>query len=447
MSTQTIRDSKGFPIITSRSGVLLTTNIAKSQKPITPEQSAENIDKMAAIGVDIAPWGTNNQWPQEARLKINKSTVLKPGLRYKADVIAGQGIFPVFVTGFDANQNEIYKTVNDPEVTNFLQSRMVRRYVQNASRDVLKFGLAFPELLPDTDGKKIVGIDVKNAMFCRWQMMDKEGNIPNMLYCGLWPDAKEENTTFIPVLNNYDPLLHLQTLRDTNKLKKSLIYPLRDEFDNQEYYPLPDWFTTEESGWLEIARQIPDFIRNMYKNPASFKYHIKVPYWYWEERFPESNYASRDEMYIAIDAAIDAFIESVSDTANANKAILTHTRQGSDGKMEGVEITEFSARWSNEQLMTSAIANSEILAALGINPAVRGLMPGSSIYAGNSGGSNIREAHLIDCSLAYGYRSTILDPLEAILQFNGFDPSIQLRFRNVFLTTLDTGGGTGKTIS
>ena len=99
-----------------------------------------------------------------------------------------------------------------------------------------------------------------------------------------------------------------------------------------------------------------------------------------------------------------------------------------------------------DKLVTSAAANSEILFSLMINPNVLGAgMPGGT-YAGNQGGSNIREAFLVNIANAWLDRQNILDPIEAILEFNGVK-DVQLRFRNTILTTLDSGAGTTKNLS
>ncbi|MEG2278080.1 MAG: hypothetical protein RSC80_09685, partial [Odoribacter sp.] len=72
-------------------------------------------------------------------------------------------------------------------------------------------------------------------------------------------------------------------------------------------------------------------------------------------------------------------------------------------------------------------------------------MPGGT-YAGNQGGSNIREAFLVNIAMAWLDRQNLLDPIEAMLAFNGIE-DVQLRFRNTILTTLDSGAGTTKNMA
>jgi hypothetical protein len=72
-------------------------------------------------------------------------------------------------------------------------------------------------------------------------------------------------------------------------------------------------------------------------------------------------------------------------------------------------------------------------------------LPGAGPYAGKTGGSDIRESFLVNVALAWLDRQNILDPIEALIAFNGAK-DVELRFRNTVLTTLDTGSGT-KTVS
>ena len=84
-----------------------------------------------------------------------------------------------------------------------------------------------------------------------------------------------------------------------------------------------------------------------------------------------------------------------------------------------------------------------------VNPNVLGAgMPGGA-YAGNQGGSNIREAFLVNIANAWIDRQCFLDPIALALDLNGMTAGarVKIRFRNTVLTTLDTGAGTQKTLS
>jgi hypothetical protein len=134
--------------------------------------------------------------------------------------------------------------------------------------------------------------------------------------------------------------------------------------------------------------------------------------------------------------------------ANANKAIFSMYEINAQGKPEEQWIIEplDNKYKEGDKLVTSAAANSEILFSLMLNPNVMGAgMPGGT-YAGNQGGSNIREAFLVNIANAWIDRQTILDPIELMLSYNGIK-DIELRFRSTILTTLDTGAGTTKKLS
>jgi hypothetical protein len=102
---------------------------------------------------------------------------------------------------------------------------------------------------------------------------------------------------------------------------------------------------------------------------------------------------------------------------------------------------------SDSQVIESAVADSNILFSINVNPTVMGAgLPGAGPYAGKTGGSDIRESFLVNVALAWLDRQNILDPLETMLAYNGVK-GVELRFRNTVLTTLDAGKGTQKIVS
>ena len=447
MAATVIYNDQGVPLMAYGKNYFASTAGIPEKTKYT--EQIQDVDNTVTIGEHVCcSWASGNNFPQEASKVISRTGFLNTGLKFIHKVVLGQGIFPCRVSGYDEKGNEKLEVVNHPEIINLMQSRMIRRYLANSYRDILKFGISFPQLIPNQDGSKIVGINTINALHSRLTKPEN-GQIKHCIVSGEWPDVNSRNMEVYPVLDNYDPLADLEILRYEGKLKgKSFIYPLRDEWDNDDIYPLPSWWSAKLAGWIDVANKIPAFLAKAYENQITWMWHVKIPYAYWDKRFPVADYPDKSIRQQKIQEEMDLIEESLTDSANANKAIFTHYTIGTNGKPEEQWIIEplDNKYKADDKLLTSAAANSEILFSLMVNPNVLGAgMPGGT-YAGNQGGSNIREAFLVNVAMAWLDRQNILDPIETMLQFNGIK-DIQLRFRNTILTTLDTGSGTQKVIS
>jgi hypothetical protein len=415
-------------------------------KPFKPIEELDNTETFESY--TLSPWGMANDFPVKALDIIARTGVLNTGLKFIRNFTLGQGIFPTRVTGYNDSGDEILQIVNDPKITSFLEGRIVRRYMANAFRDYFKLGIAFAELIPNPDGSAMAGISTINGQHCRLTQAEN-GVIKNCIVHGNWPDPPVDPFKVIPVLDNYDPLADLVNRRISGKTAgKSFVYLIRDEWGNEDYYPLPAWYSAYRAGWIDIANQVPAFLKKAYANQITWLWHVKIPYAYWDKRYPKSIHKDEVARMAMIQKDMDEIEGSLTGTANANKAIFSHYAANASGKPEEMWMIEplDNKHKEGDKLVTSAAANSEILFSLMLNPNVLGAgMPGGT-YAGNQGGSNIREAFLVNIANAWLDRQNILDPIEAYLAFNGVK-DVQLRFRNTILTTLDTGTGTTKKLS
>lgn len=448
--SEVLFNKAGVPLIAYGTKHFVSTVGAPADvKPNTSKQTEVVEDKSSVDKVSVVNWGPNNDFPVTANTTIKSVGVLNTGLKYIRNFTMGQGIFPCTVTGYDDTGNEILEILDDEEIVKFCSSRMVRRYLEKTLRDYLKFGVGNVQLIPNEDGSKMVGINAINSMFVRYGEAEK-GVINKAIIAGKWPDnpGKGEYEE-IQVLDEYDPMADLLRLKLENKTaKKSFIFAVRDSWSNAEYYSEPIWLSAYLAGWIDIANSVPAFLKKAYQNQITWKWHIKIPYAYWDKKYPVADFATPAARLAAIEEAMDALEENLCGVQNADKPIFTFFEVGANGKAEEQwEITPLDNKYKEgDKLITSAAANSEILFSLMINPNVLGAgMPGGA-YAGNQGGSNIREAFLVNIANSWIDRQCILDPLEAFLEYNGV-PNVQLRFRSTILTTLDTGAGTSKTLS
>lgn len=447
-------NNKGVPLLFECSSVFGNTEGAPKDV-IQATDTSLNVEYTELGGMKIVSWGRKNDFPNAGDKVIYKTGVLNTGLKFIRNFTLGQGIYPCRVTGYDINGNEILEPVNDPHITKLLNSRMVRRYLEKSLRDYLKFGISFNQLIFSVAGDKIVGLNNINAYYAR--VSERKNNKEKCVISGKWPDTPADKADYdvYDILMEYDPDSDLVTRKGKkDKKDKSVIYVVRDSWSNKESYSQPIWMAAYTAGWIDIARNVPKFLNKVFQNMCSLKWHIQIPYTFWDKRFPESDYQGEENWVQKRQADIQTYMDSIernlTGIENADKPIFTHytMNEFGSGKIEEEwKITALDGKSSEkEKLVTSAAANSEILFCLMVNPNVLGAgMPGGA-YGNNQGGSNLREAFLVNIANAWVDRQNILDPLRTMLNYNGYE-DVELRFRNTVLTTLDNNKGTAKTLS
>lgn len=395
----------------------------------------------------VVAWGKGNRFPQMAAKMISETTVLNTGLRFLWKLILGQGVYACKVTGYDAKGNEELAPIDNKDIQSFLNGRMCRKYMEKVLRDYVKFGNGATQFVPDANGN-IMGLNPLNALWYRYTEADDNGN-REAIISGDWP-INRGNYNVLPVLNDYDPELMADSFKFTGSAKKGFVYSVKDSFSNEDCYGEPRWWPAFISGWIDIAHLVPKYLAKAYKNQTTWKWHVQIPYSYWDKKFPVKSFKNIEERKQAINSYMDSIESNLLGAENAEKPIFTnYTVNEMNGRVEEEwKITPLANKYdSNNNLVTSAGANAEILFSLAINPAIFGSMPGGS-YSQNLGGSNIREAFLVNIANAWIERQNILDPLNLFLKMKfNITEEVQLRFRNTILTTLDTGAGTQKTLS
>lgn len=398
---------------------------------------------------DCVSWGVNNDWPDIAVKQIRETTVLNTGLKFIRNFTMGQGIFPCKVRGYDDDGNELLDPVDDSKVKEFINSRSTRRMMEMLLRDYLKVGSGLVHFVPNQSGTEIVGLDVIGAQNFRHTVPDLGGNHSTVISPYFTAKGADKKFVTLPALNDFSAELQIDAYKLTKKYGKGFVMPVRDTWSNDTVYSEPVWLPAFISGWVEVAHLVPRFLRKAYENQITWKWHVQIPYSYWDKKYPEDEYKDPKARQNAIQKDMDMLERNLCGAENAEKPLFTHyTVNEMNGKVEEEwKITALDNKYKGgENLVTSAAANSEILFAIMVNPNVMGAgMPGGT-YAGNQGGSNIREAFLVNIANAWVDRQAILDPLMLFLRLNGLK-DIQLRFRNTVLTTLDKGAGTHKTLS
>lgn len=399
----------------------------------------------------VSPWFENNDYPEKLKEDLRKSPVLGSAIDYKIRLAMAKGLMAVKVTGYTKEGKEEFQLIDDPKLQNFLNGRMVRRYMFEAYQNLYQYGNAFPQLIFNSKKDKIAVIKNIDSPFCRFTVKNKEGDIEKCVISGLWPDTPQDKKDYeaIDVINlNGTP----DMIRARAKESGNFIYPINLNTSGNEYYQLPPWDTSRRSGHVDISTKIATYINKMFDNQMAIKYHINIPYAYWDYKYPKEQYTTEKKMKERkelIEKDLNTLEENLTSAANAKKAIISHFRLNAQGRPEEkweIDVIDDSYK-SDQYLPQAAASNAEILTSLNIHPAVKGLSLSAGPYANSDGGSNIREAFLVDNALAWLDRQEVLDPVELMVRYNfNLDEDVELRTREMVLTTLDEGSGS-KTVS
>jgi hypothetical protein len=441
-------NGKGVPIMrVTQRAIFSTVGSDGAAKPIKSITNTR-VTTFQYKNSDYVCWGENNRFPDDAELLIHRTGVLQTALNYKSRCCYGQGVIPVVLEGLDENLKDIYKPLNNIDLISFLNDYTFCNYHKDAFRDINKFGNCFPLLVPNDKGNKIVRIDAINARHCRLSV-DKTKLLVYGKFLEGNPSKDEKDCFVYDILDETDPQLTLEVLKESNKLSKPIAFPrIKNYLSNNDYYARTDWWAAYKSGWIDIAHQIPEFLKKAYENAITVMWHIKIPAKFYDDFFSEKDYQTTAERMTAINKWQDSYSDNLTGTENANKALFSSFKINESGRAEEqVVIERLDGKLNmDEKLSTSAAANSEILFSLMVNPSVLGAgMPGGP-YAGNAGsGSDIREGLMASLVLSYIEKQQVLEPVKLMFRFNGYN-NVSFKYKNIILTTLDKGKSTEEKI-
>jgi len=404
----------------------------RNEAPTTPAKKPES--------GDFVPWGDDNLFPQAVIKDIESNTVLPSTLEKKTSMMYGAGLMYGIVTGYNADGSEQFKRLSVPEIEAFVRGSRLNRYGFEAIQDLNIFANAFAELIVSKDRKTITGISIQEAAWCRYQK-PKKGVSPGIYINANWDNggkADDEYSTPVPLLDPYyDAVGALQARTDGFKY----IYPLFIPSSDKALYQLASWNALRRSGWLDVAKSIPEFKKALFKNQLSVKYLITIHSAYWEWKYGDWEGLSRDERVRLISEELTAFEATMSGTAGAAKTVMSTTILD---KLTNQQVQAFQIEAIDDKLKDglyvedSAEASSHIYTALGVAPSLMGVSPGKGMGAGAGGGSEPRVLFNNFVSTSRFWLDLVTEPLDLISAYNNWMAEGQLitwRFLNPYVMT------------
>lgn len=427
------------PIINTNATIAYFPSAAAVVRTSTPGAKPTTVEEKVNETGGVSPWGDDNLFPQNV-VKLAEKTFVPTVIEFKVRALVSRLIYGKV----DPDTGKFNRTSN-PEIDAWLRRTSIKRYLVEAALDYYWFGNFFPEIILNNDRSEITSISVQEASYCRWSIHNPKTGLSDWCYISAnWANGATATTADTAKVRAIDPYYDPEgSLRSGRDFK--YIYPVSFPSPGKSYYQLASWDSIRKNGWLELASLIPTWKKHLMKNQISIKYHIDIPEYYWRWKYKNWDQMNQAEQTNARTSEMTAFNDFLTGETSAGRSIMTTFKfdENRNVKYPGWTITPLDDKIADgKYIEDSQEASSHILFALGVDGTLIGNTPGKGMGAGS--GSDKRVAMNNQQLLSKLDEGYILDPLQFIAQYNGWDPGIEFRFEREMIATLDSGSQTQK---
>jgi hypothetical protein len=390
---------------------------------------------------EIVQWGADNLYPQNFyNKKFLKNGAAVGGINTLSSTTYGNGFGLYKKIKNSAGKVELQEELLEDylEIETFVLENNLDKYWAAKIKDLSLFEIAFTEHVISVNGEKIVRAIRHKAAHCRFAKMNEAGDIPLVVVNTDWATANENYSTPIPFFDK--DRMTAQEIKDICKEKGIYNFCTSSSyaFVDENYYPKAGWHAVDRNGWIEVANSVPEFKQAFFAQQAHIKFMIYVSDYYFEnfykEEWDDFDADKRQKMREELSAAID---EHLSGNKAGGRSLISPIFEENGKFVEGIKVVPIDDKLKDGSYLPDAsAANSEILFAIGVNPAIIGAgTPGASNLGGS--GSNIREAYTVLSASLVPKRIYVSDDWLFWRAFNNWDKSLIGMFSGVNLTTLD----------
>jgi hypothetical protein len=400
--------------------------------------------------LSVAPWGTENDLPQQIIQRADKSEVVSSNVLFNVEAGYGMGPKP-FRRIMENGRVAGYEEIREGPEADFFEDNDVGLYFLEQLFDMNMFWNSFPELI--LDGKtrsRVVSLQSKEAAFSRWTLVDSKGFVRHV-YSTKWPDATEKDVTVSESLNEFNPFLDIM-LRAKKVREPRFIYPVYMPSPGRPYYSNAPWWSIFNSGYYDHSVAVPALKNALLKNKLGVKFIIYISPEYFNEIFKNEgiDVHNREAVRERIAEEKKNFAEFLSSEVNTGKTLMTIKKilQSGTGAVidRYIEIVEVKNDFSGGELIPDMEeVNNIICYAMGVHPSLVGAVPGKN--KGGFSGSDKRELFLIKQALMKPVIDRILRPFGLIKRLNGWDKDTVILVPEYVFTTLDKNSTGKETVS
>ena len=430
MSNRDITIEDGFAILPGANsiGAIIVSNEIKKENDAKKDQPAlpQNINSLP-----YSVWGDDNQFPQQVLDDLAKNSVACQALEKRTRVHFGRGII-AYREVKDAMGITTREKVTDPAVVDFFRINRINYEWPRFIHSLEVFYNGWLEMITNKGKDYINRVFVKDPAYCRVSQMDPQTlKIATLYFSAQWnllPNV-DVNSKVVQLIPLWDPYKY-----DGNTYPDAK-FAIQQSYVSfgKSYYSLASWNGVRVNKWMEIASMVPAMKRAIMKNQVTIKYHVQIPDFYFEKKYPAAQYTVAQRKK-EIQNTIDELNDFLSDTDNSGKSFVSFSfwDQVQKKMMDGWKIDVIDNKLTDgAYLPDSQAANSEVLFGIGIDPCMIGgsSVPGGKLGAGS--GSDKREAYwMLNADMGIS-RMKSLEPLYFIRDFNKWDPTIQFDYVTV----------------
>lgn len=406
-----------------------------------------HLDPMKVDSYSVAPWGANNDLPQQVMEKIDAAEVVSTNANFNWKVPFGQGPKLVeVIRDPETNRVKSFKEVLEGDAYEWFMRNNIPLLLMEILTDLSHFGNAFPVLIagekkPGGGRKGIKGIVHREAMFSRWGLT-KSKLIKQHLYCAKWdenPNNGDIQASY--VIDEYNAVADIEK-RLTLGRDVRMCFPIYIPSPGRPYYSYPSWWSIFRSGWYDQLTSIPALKKAILKHNLGVRHIIYIADEYFAEKeellkIDKNDHKSRKELY---DEVVQQLCEQVTGEENAGKAVVCKMKAVPNGNTMTFEklmsVDTIKNDISGGEYLTDYETGANIISyAMDVHPSLIGATPGKN--SNSLSGSNIREIFIMKQSLSKPIAYLALQWWPAVRKINGWNKNYEIVIQDSLFTTLD----------
>lgn len=381
-----------------------SAKVFREDGDIIPITLSENLQYM--------PWGGDNQMPYHILDMIEADETLSTCQIFNAEVCYGNGL----KYNSDACSQQVKKEIDD-----FLLCNNMASYFLGVCQDFKHFGWCVSVIILDNEGKHIVSLHRKEAIYCRFSPANKYGVIENIVYAN-WKKAisSVQDVEVIPLLSQVCPWHDLQERLKRNTHLRKFAVVSRVPTPDSTYYPIPYYASLFKGKWYNIKQLIGLAKEAKLKNTAPIKYQIEVSAKYWDNIFKRERITDPKKMQERVVEEKRKIIDFLTGAENSGKALFSTFYVSPTGEVQHevvinkIDSDKEGGDWSTD--IQEAV--NMFCFTMRVHSNLVGSVPGKSQT--NNSGSDKRELYTIAQALQKPYHDLLFTVHLIIMKFNNW---------------------------